>query len=151
MLFMKLPAEILKNFQIGFYDLLVQQRLCKNAQTIAASPSRHMYWTPSLTLRFTSHVNLLNIMLQKRNDNIVVISSKLFQKLPAYSSGYLRWFPTNTGLTNSLQQDRVAVSPMQTHVLDANLDVTALPNNALIEYPIQRCETSSMAVLSNCL
>jgi len=131
-LFMKLPvAEIPGTSKLVSYEYWFNNDYA-NAQTIAVSPSQTHVLDANLDVTaLPSHVNLLNIRYKNENGQYSSTLSKLFVKLPAAEVpgtsklvSYEYWF--NNDYANA---QTVAVSPSQTHVLDANLDVTALPNN----------------------
>ena len=131
-LFMKLPvAEIPGTSKLVSYEYWFNNDYAK-AQTVAVSPSQTHVLNANLDITaLPNHINLLNIRYKDGNGKYGSTLSKLFMKLPVAEIpgtsklvSYEYWF--NNDYANA---QTIAVSPSQTHVLDANLDVTALPNN----------------------
>ena len=131
-LFMKLPvAEVPGTSKLVSYEYWFNNDYA-NAQTIAVSPSQTHVLDANLDVTaLPSHVNLLNIRYKSENGQYSSTLSKLFMKLPVAEVpgtsrlvSYEYWF--NNDYANA---QTIAVSPSQTHVLDAKLDITALPNH----------------------
>ena len=103
-----------------------------NVQTVNIAPTQiHVLNTNLDVSALPNNVNLLHIRYKDENGKYGSTLSKLFMKLPVAEIpgtsklvSYEYWF--NNDYANA---QTIAVSPSQTHVLDANLDVTALPNN----------------------
>ncbi|HPX76619.1 MAG TPA: T9SS type A sorting domain-containing protein [Bacteroidales bacterium] len=103
-----------------------------NVQTVAISPTQtHVLNTNIDITALPNNVNLLNIRYKDENGKYSSTLSKLFVKLPDAEIvginnlvSYEYWF--NNDYTNV---QTIAIFPTQTHVLNANFDITALPNN----------------------
>ncbi|HOF16155.1 MAG TPA: T9SS type A sorting domain-containing protein [Bacteroidales bacterium] len=106
-----------------------------NAQTVTIPPTQtHVLDTNLDISALPNNVNILNIRCKDENGKYSSTLSKLFVKLPyainADSNNlvsYEYWF--NNDYTNA---QTVTIPPTQTHVLDTNLDISALPNNVNI-------------------
>ncbi|MGI5974535.1 MAG: T9SS type A sorting domain-containing protein [Paludibacter sp.] len=103
-----------------------------NVQTVNIAPTQiHVLNTNLDVSALPNNVNLLHIRYKDENGKYGSTLSKLFMKLPVAEIpgtfklvSYEYWFNNDYAKAQT-----VAVSPSQTHVLNANLDISALPNN----------------------
>ena len=131
-LFMKLPvAEIPGTFKLVSYEYWFNNDYAK-AQTVAVSPSQTHVLNANLDISaLPNNVNLLNIRYKDENGKYSSTLSKAFIKLPDAETvgvnnlvSYEYWF--NDDYEN-VQVETISSSSQ--HVLDANFDISSLPNN----------------------
>jgi hypothetical protein len=104
----------------------------ENVQVHAITPARqHLLNTNLDVSALPENVNVLNVRYKDDNGLYSTTLSKLFMKLPTAEApgtprlvSYEYWF--NNDYENA---QTVTISPTQTHLLNTNLDVSALPEN----------------------
>jgi len=130
--FIKLPnAEIVGVNNLISYEYWFNNDY-ENVQIVNISPTQTHILNENFDITsLPNNLNLFNIRYKDENGKYSSTLSKLFVKLPDAEIvgtnnlvSYEYWF--NNDYTNV---QTVAFSPTQTHILNANIDITALPDN----------------------